>query len=434
MMGNHHVRCGAGENLKIISKDYLSLLLINLGVFYDGFGKDVYREVYNHRISVKKKLKTLEFGSVEWHLTNIEQEGYKLILNSASGVLDGSFDTNVRANNKALAMRAIGQMITALIGFALSLEGAIIPSSNTDGIYVYNITKEKNQEILDRELPKLMVTIDPEEVFLVSKDTNNRLEVEDGKVVSARGGTLTSWGGAQIDKRLTHPALVDRILTDYLQNENIVNKPIDKGLIRYALDEYAKNTPKREFVQMASWIMRPTSGSIFIDDKDHVYKGTIRSWLSNKGIDMKRYNAMKVQPAQKFRSYLLDLPDDAPIGEPSTVIKLFKLLGKDEVLARWPELITPAQFYKMEEEYNLTDINGEEKYNLNGKKLPSIPALKEVKIANLNPGVKLHIDNNSLLKMSDEDIETIYNNIDFDAYVDMIADFASVWLNVLQPS
>ena len=174
-MGNYHVRCGLGENLKITSKDYLSTLLINLGVFYDGFGKDVYREVYNHRISVKKKLKTLEFGSVEWHLTNIEQEGYKLILNSASGVLDGSFDTNVRANNKALAMRAIGQMITALIGFALSLEGAIIPSSNTDGIYVYNISKEKNQEILDRELPKLMVTIDPEEVFLVSKDTNNRL-------------------------------------------------------------------------------------------------------------------------------------------------------------------------------------------------------------------------------------------------------------------
>lgn len=185
---------------------------------------------------------------------------------------------------------------------------------------------------------------------------------------------------------------------------------------------------------MASWIMRPTSGSIFIDNKDQVYKGTIRTWLSKEGIDLKRYNAMKVQPAKKFRSYLLDLPDDAPIGEPSTVIKLFKLLGKDEVLARWTELITPAQFYKMEEEYNLTDLNGEEKYNLDGKKLPSIPALKEVKIANLNPGVKLHIDNNSLLKMSDDEIETIYNNIDFDAYVDMIADFASVWLNVLQPS
>ena len=217
--------------------------------------------------------------------------------------------------------------------------------------------------------------------------------------------------------------MVDRILTDYLQNENIVNKPIDKGLIRYALDEYAKKTPKREFVQMASWIMRPTSGSIFIDDNDQVYKGTIRSWLSNKGIDLKRYNAMKVQPAQKFRSYLLDLPEDAPIGEPSTVIKLFKLLGKDEVLARWSELITPTQFHQMEEQYNLS-----------GEKLPSIPALKEVKIANLNPGVKLHIDNSSLLKMSDDEIETIYNNIDFDAYVDMIADFASVWLNVLQAS
>ena len=103
-----HARCEAGENLETISKDYLSLLLINLGAFYDGNGRDNYADVYNFRISVKKKLKDYKFGSQEWIDTNIEQEGYKLILNSASGVLDGSFDTNLRANNKALSMRIIG--------------------------------------------------------------------------------------------------------------------------------------------------------------------------------------------------------------------------------------------------------------------------------------------------------------------------------------
>lgn len=87
---------------------YYPMLLINLGAFYDGNGRDNYADVYNFRISVKKKLKDYKFGSQEWIDTNIEQEGYKLILNSASGVLDGSFDTNLRANNKALSMRIIG--------------------------------------------------------------------------------------------------------------------------------------------------------------------------------------------------------------------------------------------------------------------------------------------------------------------------------------
>lgn len=157
-------------------------MLINLGVFYDGKGRDVYREIYNHRIAVKAKLKTIPFGTPEWHAVNIEQEGYKLILNSASGVLDGSFDTNVRANNKAIAMRAIGQMITAIIAMAVALEGGKVPSSNTDGIYVYDISEETNQAILDRELPKLMVTIDPEHIFFVSKDTNNRMGAKRSQV------------------------------------------------------------------------------------------------------------------------------------------------------------------------------------------------------------------------------------------------------------
>ena len=94
--------------MEIISKTYLSLLLINLGVFYDGHGIDHYEEVYNYRISVKKKLKTIPYGTHKWKLVNTEQEGYKLVLNSASGILDGDFDTNLRANNQAMAMRIIG--------------------------------------------------------------------------------------------------------------------------------------------------------------------------------------------------------------------------------------------------------------------------------------------------------------------------------------
>lgn len=143
---------------------------------------DPYREVYDKRIQIKSLLKTLLFKSPEWIVANNTQEGYKLILNSASGILDGSFDTKCRANNKALAMRIIGQLFTFIIAQALALEGAKVPSSNTDGIYVTNIEESLNKEIIDRELSKLLVSIDPEPVFLVSKDTNNRLGAKRSQV------------------------------------------------------------------------------------------------------------------------------------------------------------------------------------------------------------------------------------------------------------
>ena len=86
-----------GDSLHQDFQGYYPMLLINMGVFYDGHGKDIYNEVYQHRLAIKGKLKTLELYSPEWIATNITQEGFKLILNSASGVLDGGFDTKVRA-------------------------------------------------------------------------------------------------------------------------------------------------------------------------------------------------------------------------------------------------------------------------------------------------------------------------------------------------
>ena len=175
---------------------YYPVLLINLGTFHDGNGRDPYEEVKDERITIKGQLKVLKKGTPEYDDIDQTQDGLKLILNSASGILDGHHDTNLRANNKAIAMRIIGQLFTFRIGMALALEGATIPSSNTDGIYATNIDFEENKRIVEETLNGLYISIDPEEMFLVSKDANNRMEVVDGKVSSAKGGIIGSWKGA----------------------------------------------------------------------------------------------------------------------------------------------------------------------------------------------------------------------------------------------
>lgn len=412
--------------MEITSKTYLSLLMINLGVFYDGQGKDPYNEVYNHRLRVKKRLKTLEFGSEEYKRTDIEQLGYKLILNSASGVLDADFDTNLRANNKAMAMRSIGQMFTYRIAAALAIEGARIPSSNTDGIYVFDMDIGKNTEIVDRELKKLYISIDPEKIFLVSKDANNRMEMTNGQVTSARGASLTSWAGARVDNSLAHPALVDRVMTYYLQLSDLKGKP-DKSVVRQAIKNYLKDAKPlamfenfadakdRSLVYMASWLMRSTSGSIFITDKDTVWPGTCRIWLTKTGEIFSRYSTGKTKPSKKLDDWADKLPNSQFMGNPELIDYLLRLGILDKYFS---DAITASGYKAMRKE--------------GGKE--SVSVVKQSKISSMPEGAKCQVGNASLFEMSDGEIKNIVNSLDWDAYVNMIADFAKSWHNKLATS
>lgn len=399
---------------------YYPVLMINLGTFYDGKGKDPYSDVKDARVAIKAELKNLEFGTAKWNDTNDEQEGYKLILNSASGILDGSHDTNLRANNKAIAMRVIGQLFTFRIGMALALEGAVIPSSNTDGIYAMNIHIDRNKEIVEKELEKLYISIDPEEMFLVSKDANNRIEVIDGKVASARGGTLTSWKGARVDNSLSHPALVDRILTDYLPEADLM-APVDLDLIRKHLKAYLKKEDRRRFVYMASWVMRSTSGSIFVDSAHNVHKGTVRVWLSHTGVSFTRYNTRAQQCGKTTDEYASQLFQDSYFGKPEIVEYLSKIGALD---GTFPKAITVGQYYALKEEYT----NGTNSWD-NVRK--TVQTISDTKIPNLSDTSKLYINNECIDEMSEEEIDAIYENIELEEYVALIAIFAQTWHNAL---
>ena len=138
---------------------------------------------------------------------------------------------------------------------------------------------------------------------------------------------------------------------------------------------------------------------------------------------MKRYSAQKMKPEKAFRTYLETLPDNAPIGEPNTVTKLCSLMDINEIWSRWDGLLTPKQFEAMEQHADLT-----------GEALPSLPALKEVKIAKLAEDVKVRIDNRSIHKMTDDEVNELYESLDFEAYVQMVAETTLKWRNVLKAS
>lgn len=393
---------------------YYPLLMIMLGTFHDGQGKDPYEEVKDSRVAIKAMLKVYEFGTKQWDDTNNEQEGYKLILNSASGILDGSHDTNLRANNKAIAMRSIGQMCTFRIGMALALEGATIPSSNTDGIYALNISLDRNKEIVEKELKSLYIDIDPEEMYLVSKDANNRMEIVDGKVTSARGGTLTSWKGARVDNSLSHPALVDRILTDYLQDADLMG-PVDLDSIRKHLHNYVKTVDRQKFVYMSSWVMRSTSGSIFVDSDNQVHKGTVRVWLSQNGVSFTRYNTRAQKIGDTTEEYAKVLFDDSPFGKPEIVQYLSGIGALEDA---FPKAITTGQYKQIRMETpNKT-----------------VPVISDTKIPSLSDTARLYVNNACINEMTEVEINRIYENIDLEEYVTLIGTFALTWHNHLLAS
>lgn len=223
---------------------YYPNLLRMMSAFYnEGLGYDRYAEIFdnkqNYGFLMKPKnadltpeqalkyghlreltglkLDPLHISDEERALYAVQREGTKLILNSASGAADANFESNIRMNNQIISMRCIGQLFSWRIGQAQTLEGARITSTNTDGLFSV-LAPEINNPVLEREAASINVEIEPEPTFLISKDSNNRIEMDEetGKIQRASGGTLACRMGPDPQKSLAHPAIIDWALTEYL--------------------------------------------------------------------------------------------------------------------------------------------------------------------------------------------------------------------------
>ena len=245
---------------------YYPMLLCNMAAFDNAdLGEDRYYTIFEDRVVNKKKAKDTSYSEDERAMFNLIQNGKKLLLNSASGAGDASFESNIRMNNRTISMRIIGQLFAWRIGQAQALAGARVPSTNTDGLYTMDIDEDTNNRILQEVAKKMYINIEPEIVDnFVSKDSNNRLEYIDGKISEAKGGTLTSWGGPSPTNNLDHPAIVDLLLARYLtEYENSANKEFNRDVAIELFKDFWNNTysDKKKMLTYLQMILASSDGT-----------------------------------------------------------------------------------------------------------------------------------------------------------------------------
>ena len=227
-----YARTSAGLVIHEDFTSYYPNLLRNMQAFYNPeLGEDRYAKIFFDKERYGREMKQPGISQEEKTRLNTLRNGTKLILNSASGAGDAAHKNPIRMNNTIISMRIIGQLFSWLIGQAQTLAGARIISTNTDGLYSVvggenGFDEATNNAVLKEQQAAIGVDIEPELMFLISKDSNNRLEIEapsesrsvaDSPILAAGGGTLACHKGPRPDKSLAHPAVIDFALARYLQ-------------------------------------------------------------------------------------------------------------------------------------------------------------------------------------------------------------------------
>lgn len=394
---------------------YPNMLRMMDAFFNAGLGYDRYGEIFDDKTKYGKLMKDESISKEERDMYSVLREGTKLILNSASGAGDTGFESNVRMNNKIISMRIIGQLFTWRIGQAQTIEGANIISTNTDGLYSV-LEAEMNNIILAREAADIHVDIEPEPLFLISKDSNNRAEikVKDGQladVIGASGGTLGCRKGPTPTKSLAHPAIIDWALTEYLTIASI---------------GYKGTSIDNPFVREIGMSILKSARQIFNDDV--------------KTLTMFQNIIASSTGSQRF---IFATTDD----EPDTAIPLqhynrcFIFIDKADntyhLKAASAKAITDAMVKKrnkMNERMQQHDPVASSILIINGVNIQSLPTNKEAtvtKITGVEDSWYMHINNNDLYEMEQSEIDEIFNNLDYEKYLTLLRDsFEKNWRNI----
>lgn len=391
---------------------YPNMLRMMSAFWNPGLGVDRYGEIFDNktRYGILRKDKSL--SQEQRDLYSVQREGTKLVLNSASGAGDtkGEFRSPIQMNNRIISMRIIGQLFTYRIGQAQTFEGAKITSTNTDGLY--SVMEETiNNKILTRESDDIGVEIEPEPTFLISKDSNNRLEMDSktGEIQSASGGSLACRDDTNPTKALAHPAILDWALAEYLvvaatgYKEMSLSKPFDYNIGRSILMNAAKVFEKPHLLRMYQNVLASSPGSIS-------YIFGLRNNAPGMPVIMQHYNRVFI------------VRDSNP-----DTVHLHSANAK---------VITDAMRKKRNRDNERAvqhDPLAMQVLNANGVKPSDLPRNKEAvltKVTNIEPEWNMLIENHSLNLMTDAELDAIYSRLDMDKYLALFADsFEKNWRN-----
>jgi hypothetical protein len=262
---------------------YYPNMLRNMSAFYnEPLGADRYAKIFFDKERYGREMKAPGISAAEkTHLAAL-RNGTKLILNTASGAGDTTHKTPIRMNNQIISMRIIGQLFSWRIGQAQTLAGARIISTNTDGLYSV-LDEETNNRVLAEQAALIHVDIEPEPLLLVSKDSNNRLELEvpkdqsrkwDTRIISASGASLACHAGPHPTKSLAHPAVLDHGLAQYLRliigeyqpawrsAPLSLEEPLDRAVGLDLLTEVIENDDPVHAAQLFQNVIAASMGSI----------------------------------------------------------------------------------------------------------------------------------------------------------------------------
>ena len=396
---------------------YYPNLLRMMDAFYnEGLGYDRYGEIFDNKTEYGKLMKDKTLTEIMRNMYAEMRGGTKLLLNSASGAADANFESNIRMNNKIISMRIIGQLFTYRIGQAQTLESASMISTNTDGLYSV-LEAEYNNKILARESESIHVEIEPELTYLISKDTNNRMEIaikdnQLGEIIDARGGDLGCREGPQLSKSLSHPAIIDWALAEYLSIASIgykdlsLKKPFDDNIgmsiIKSAREKFKDDVHTLKMFQniiaSSPSSMRFTFG-IRTNDPDKT------------PIPLQHYNRCFITKDTVEDTYFLQ----------SAVAKVITDTTKNKRA-------------KNNERPQMHDPIAASILASNGIKTASLPINKEasvVKITNVEDSWHILILNRNLYTMPQADIDELFDNLDYDKYLSLLhKTFENNWRNM----
>ena len=351
----------------------------------------------------------------------VQREGTKLILNSASGAADASFESNIRMNNMIISMRIIGQIFSFRIGMAQTYEGAKVTSTNTDGLFTV-MEATINNQILSRESADIGVEIEPEPTFLISKDTNNRIEMnpDTGEVQAASGGTLgcRNWAGKkgpQPTKNLSHPAIIDWALCEYLvfaatdpTGRTSLAKPFNPEVGLNILLSARNKMDKIKLLNMFQNVVASSIGSIR-------YNFATKPGHPDQPIILQHYNRVFI------------VKDGTP--------------GAVHLNAAVARKLTPVQIknrQKNHERMYQHDPLAVDILNSNGvpsTKLPEFYEASITKLTNIDDSWFMLIDNRALQFIPDDEVDLILDNLDYGKYLYLLGNsFEKSWRNILPHS